>query len=178
MEQTNLYTTTIAPMIKGLRALKEILAKAATHADTKKQPWATFEHALLGDHMIFDQFPLLRQIQITCDTAKGAAGRLAEVEVPKHEDNETTIAELITRIDKTLAFVESIKEDQIVGKEGIKVTISYYPGKYMTGFGYATEYAVPNFYFHLGTAYNLLRKNGVELGKNDFLGSLPLKDLA
>jgi uncharacterized protein len=177
MQNTNLYTTTVPPMIKGLKALKEILAKAAAHADTKKLPWATYEHALLQDHMIFDQFPLVKQIQVTCDTAKGAAARLAEIEIPKHEDTETTIPQLIERIDKTLAFVESVKEEQIVGKEDIKVTISYFPGKYMTGFGYATEYAVPNFYFHLGTAYNLLRKNGVELGKNDFLGSLPLKDM-
>jgi hypothetical protein len=175
--QTNLYTVTLPLVIKHLEALSVILEKAEKHADSKKTAWAAFEHALLSDHIIFDQFPFVKQVQVTCDNAKGIAARLAEVENPKHEDNEKTLAELRERIQKTVAFVKSIKPEQIIGKEDIKTTISYFPGKYMTGFEYATEYGMPNFYFHLSTAYNLLRKNGVDIGKSDFMGTLPLKDI-
>ena len=177
MPETNLYTTTIAPMIKGLTALSSLINKAVDFAESKKLPWASFESALLADHNVFDQFPLIKQIQVTCDNAKGAAARLAEVENPKHDDNETTFAQLKERVAKTLAFVESIKPEQVNGKEGITITISYFPGKFMTGSEYAKEYAIPNFYFHLTTAYNLLRKNGMSIGKDDFLGGLPLKDI-
>jgi hypothetical protein len=101
---------------------------------------------------------------------------LAEVEVPKHEDNEKTFAELVARIDKTLAFVATIQPEQIIGKEAIKVTLPYWQDKHMTGFEYATEFVLPNFYFHLTTAYAILRKNGVDIGKEDYMGGLPLKD--
>ncbi len=176
MEQTNLYTVTIPPMMKALEALKGVLEKGKKHAEGKKLSWMDFEHALLGDRLIFDQFPLMRQVQVACDNAKGGAARLAEVEIPKFEDDEKTIDELIARIDKTLAFVKTIKPDQVIGKEAIKVTLPYWENKHMTGFGYATEYLLPNFYFHLTTAYAILRKNGVEIGKADFMGGLPLKD--
>jgi hypothetical protein len=177
MQQTNLYTITIPPLVKALIALKGILEKAKAHTDTKKLSWMDFEHALLSDKLVFNQFDFARQVQITCDNAKGAAARLAEIEVPKFEDNEKTFTELVARIDKTLAFVATVKPEQIVGKEGIKITLPYWKDKYMTGFEYATEYLVPNFYFHLTTAYAILRKNGVDLGKEDYMGNLPLKDL-
>ncbi len=180
METTNLYSITVPIMCKGLKALSDLLDKSVKHAETKateRQPGSKHMEALLNERLVFDQFNLLRQIQITCDQAKGGASRLAEIENPVHEDNEKNVEELKARIQKTIDFLKSIKPEQIIGKEEIQVTISYFPGKYFTGFEYATEYVIPNFYFHLTTAYSILRKNGVEIGKADFMGGLPLKDL-
>jgi len=174
-QETNLYTVTIPPMMKALEALSKILDKAAAYAESKKAPKWSFEEALLNDRLIFDQFPLANQIRIACDNAKGGAARLAEVEIPAFEDNEKTIAELQARIAKTLAFLKTIKPEQIIGKEGIKVSLSYWDGKSLTGFEYATQYLIPNFRFHVVTAYAILRKNGVPIGKSDYIGVLPLK---
>lgn len=176
MQETNLYTVTVPALVKALTALKTILEKAKAHTDTKKLSWIDFEHALLSDKLVFNQFDFTKQVQVACDNAKGAAARLAEVEVPKHEDTEKTFAELVARIDKTLTFILSIKPEQIIGKEAIRVTLPYWSGKYMTGFEYVTEYVLPNFYFHITTAYSILRKNGVDVGKEDYMGGLPLKD--
>ena len=176
MQETNLYTITIPPMIKTLKALSEILDKAATHSESKKLSWMDFESALLADKIIFDQFNFTKQVQVASDNAKAVAARLAEVEIPKFEDNETTIEQLKSRLTKTVAFLETIKPEQIIGKEAIKITLSYFSGKFMTGFGYVTEYAIPNFYFHVTTAYDILRKNGVNIGKLDYHGALPFKD--
>lgn len=177
MQQTNLYTVTIPPLVKALTALKKILEKAKAHTDTKKLSWMDFEHALLTDKLVFNQFDFKKQVQVACDNAKGAAARLAEIEVPKHEDNEATFADLVARIDKTLEFVKTISPEQVIGKEDIKVTLPYWKDKHMTGFEYATEYVLPNFYFHITTAYAILRKNGVDIGKEDYMGGLPLKDM-
>ncbi|MBI4088204.1 DUF1993 domain-containing protein [Candidatus Kaiserbacteria bacterium] len=177
--ETNLYTITIPPMMKALAALSGILDKLEKHASDKQMDWhppKMQEEALLSSHLISDQFPFIRQVQIACDNAKGGAARLAEIEIPKYEDNEKTVAELKARIDKTMKFLKTIKPDQIIGKEGIKVTLPYWENKHMTGFDYATEYLIPNFYFHVTTAYSILRKNGVDLGKADYMGGLPLKD--
>lgn len=175
MEETNLYSVTIAPIVKALEALSKILDKAAAHAESKKTPKRTFEEALLNDRIIFDQFPFAAQVRIACDNAKGGAARLAEIEIPKFEDDEKTIAELQARIAKTLAFVRSVGPKQIVGKEGIRVSLPYWDGKSLSGFEYATQYLMPNFYFHVVTAYAILRKNGVSIGKSDYIGALPLK---
>ena len=177
--ETNLYTVTIPPMIKALTALSGILDKADTHAKGKQLEWhpaGMQEEALLSDRIISDQFPFVRQVQIACDNAKGAAARLAEIEIPTYEDTEKTVAELKARIDKTIEFVKSVKPEQIIGKEGIKISLPYWGGKHMTGFEYVTGYLMPNFYFHITTAYAILRKNGVTIGKSDFMGDLPLKD--
>lgn len=175
--QTNLYSITIPPIVKALESLSKILDKAAAYAESKKTPKRTFEEALLNDRLIFDQFPLAAQVRIACDNAKGGAARLAEIEIPKFEDDEKTIAELQARIEKTLAFVRSIKPEQIIGKEGIRVSLPYWDGKSLSGFEYATQYLMPNFFFHVVTAYAILRKNGVPLGKSDYIGGLPLKGL-
>lgn len=180
MQETNLYTITVPVMTKALQALSKILDKVSAHADSKKLEWmpaSKHEEAMLNDRIIFDQFPFVRQVQIACDNAKGGAARLAEIEIPKFEDNEKTIEELKARIEKTLAFLKTIKPSQIIGKEGVKVSLPYFAGKYFTGFEYATEYLIPNFFFHVTTAYSILRKNGVNLGKNDYIGGLSLKDL-
>ena len=178
MHETNLYTITLPPMMKSLKALSKVLGKLESHAKTKQLDWHPVgmqEDALLQSRLIADQFPFLRQVQVACDNAKGAAARLAEIDIPKYEDTEKTVEELKARIDKTIAFMQTIKPEQIIGKEHVKVVLPYWGGKSMDGFEYVTEYLIPNFYFHVTTAYAILRKNGVDLGKADFIGDLPLK---
>lgn len=176
MQETNLYTVVVPPMIKEMEALKAMLDKAAALAESKKNDWMTYEEALLTDKLIFDQVDLKRQIQFVSDNAKGGTSRLAEVETPKMADTETTFVELKERLTKTIEYLKTIKPEQIIGKEEIKIVLPYYNGKYMTGFEYATEYLLPNFYFHVTTAYAIMRKNGLDIGKADFMGTLPLKD--
>lgn len=180
MPKTNLYSVTVPPMRKMLEALSKMLDKATAHTNTKateRRPGSYYAEALLNDRLVFDQFPLKMQVQMACDNAKGGAARLAGIEPPKFEDNENSIAELQKRIEKTLAFVATIKPEQIVAREEERVTLSYFPGKYLTAFDYATEYLIPNFYFHVVTAYSIMRKNGIDLGKADYMGGVPLKDL-
>ncbi len=177
--ETNLYTSTVPPMMKALTALSSILEKVDTHAKGKQLGWhpaGLQEDALLQSRLISDQFPFVRQVQVACDNAKNGVAQLAEVEAPKFEDAEKTIAELKARIEKTLAFLKTLKPEQVIGKEGVKVTLSHWGGKSMSGIDYTNNYLIPNFYFHLTTAYSILRKNGVDLGKSDFMGNLPLKD--
>ena len=177
--ETNLYTITVPPFIKALTALSGILGKLDTHASGKQMDWhppKMQEEALLHSHLIADQFPFLRQVQIACDNAKGGAARLAEIEIPKFEDNEKTVEELKARIDKTVKFLKTIKPEQVIGKEAVKVSLPYWGGKHMNGADYVNNYLIPNFYFHVTTAYSILRKNGVDLGKADYMGDLPLKD--
>lgn len=166
--------------MKALGALSKILDKVTARAETKATDWrpgSVHAEALLNDRLVFDQFPFTKQVQIACDNAKGGVARLAGVEAPKFEDNEKTVDELKVRIEKTLAFMKTIKPEQIIGREDAQATLSYFPGKYFTCFEYATEYLIPNFYFHVVTAYSILRKNGVDVGKSDYTGGLPLKDL-
>ncbi len=176
--ETNLYTITLPPMTKSLKALSALLDKVQTHASSKQLEWhpaGMQENALLQSRLIFDQFPFVRQVQIACDNAKGAAARLAEIENPKFEDSEKTVAELQARIAKTILFLESVKPEQIIGKENIEISLPYWDGKHMSAFEYVTSYLIPNFYFHLATAYSILRSNGLAIGKNDYIGELPLK---
>ncbi|MFA7310069.1 MAG: DUF1993 domain-containing protein [Candidatus Paceibacterota bacterium] len=176
MKETNLYTVTIPPMKSGLTALMHILDRAAAHAESKKTTRRSFEDALLADRIIFDQFPLLQQIQVASDNAKGGAARLAGVDVPKYDDAEKTISDLKARLEKTVAFLDGIAPEQIEGQEERKIELSYFPGKHFKAFDYATQYLMPNFYFHVVTAYAILRKNGVALGKADYLTELALND--
>jgi hypothetical protein len=116
-------------------------------------------------------FPLTRQVQIACDTAKGAVARLAGADIPKHEDTEQTFAELKARIAKTLDFIESVPAAKVDGSEDREVVLKMRAGDMkFTGLEYLLGFAYPNFYFHVTTAYDILRHNGVELGKRDFLG--------
>ena len=180
MTQTGLYKVTVLPLIKGLKAQLGILDKVQAHVATRateRHPLEYHLSALFNDRLIFDQFPFIRQIQVATDLAKGGACRLAQIEIPKFEDNEKTMEELKARLNKTIALLESVKPEQVDGKEELKIELPFYPGKYLNGFEYANEFVLPNFYFHLTTAYSILRKNGIEIGKNDFIGSLPTKDL-
>jgi hypothetical protein len=116
-------------------------------------------------------FPLTRQVQIATDTARGGAARLAAVEVPAQEDNETTFAELVTRVRKTISYLETLKPEQFEGSEDRTVTWQTRSStKTMQGMPYLQNHLLPNLYFHITTAYNILRHSGVELGKMDFLG--------
>jgi len=165
----SLHDVSIPPLSLGLTNLSAILDKAAAHAESKK-----IDAKVLPDaRLIADMFPLKRQVQIACDTAKGAAARLAGVEIPKHEDTESTIAELKERIAKTLAFIASVKAEQVNAGEGREIVLQF-PRQTLkfSGRDYLMKFVFPNFYFHLTTAYAILRKNGVEVGKNDFLGQI------
>ena len=151
-----------------LRNLSAILDKAQAHCEAKK-----IEPAALTQARLFpDMFPLTRQVQIACDTAKGAVARLAGVEVPKHEDTEQSFAELKARIAKTIDFVQSVGAAQIDGSEGREVVLKMRSGEVkFTGLQYLMGHAWPNFYFHVTTAYNILRHNGVDIGKRDYIGT-------
>ena len=156
----------IAAMLTNLLA---ILDKAQTFADGRK---ITAE-VLPASRLFPDMLPLSRQVQIACDHAKGAVARLAGIDNPKFEDNETTIEQLKARVTKTLAFVESVTADQIDGSESraIALTVGRQDLKFQ-GMDYLLGFALPNFYFHLVTVYNILRHNGVDIGKADYMGKV------
>ena len=165
----SMYDFSIPVLTRGLTNLSAILDKAAAHATTKK-----FDSAVLASSRLFpDMYPLLRQVQIACDTAKGAAARLAGIEVPRHEDTEVTLAELKARIAKTLDVVKSVTAAQLKDAESRAIEIKFPNGSWkFTGIGYLTDFVLPNFYFHVSMVYALLRNNGVEVGKGDYLGAI------
>jgi len=150
-----------------LRNLSAIIEKAEAHCAARKIEPA----ALTGDRLFPDMFPFTRQVQIACDTAKGATARLAGVDIPKYEDTEQTFAELKARIAKTIDFVESVSAAKIDGSEDKEVVLQMRSGeRRFKGMQYLLGHAYPNFYFHVTTAYNILRHNGVDVGKADFIG--------
>jgi uncharacterized protein len=165
----SMYQASAPRFVHMLRNLSAILDKAEAYAEAKK-----LDPAVPGSlRLIADMFPLARQVQIACDTAKGAVARLAGVEIPKHEDTEKTIPELKARIAKTLDFIESVGAAKIDGSEEREVVLKMRGQDVkLAGLHYLLAQAWPNFYFHVTTAYNILRANGVELGKRDFIGSL------
>ncbi len=150
-----------------LRNLSAIIDKAEAHCAAKK-----IEPTVLTSYRLFpDMFPFTRQVQIACDTAKGAVARLAGVDIPKHEDTEQTFAELKARIAKTIDFVESISAAKIEGSDDKEIVLQMRSGeRRFKGMQYLLGHAYPNFYFHVTTAYNVLRHNGVDVGKGDFIG--------
>ena len=164
----SIYDLSIPVLIRGLNNLSSILDKAGAYAAAKKID----PTVLVQTRLYPDMFPLGRQVQIACDTAKGAAGRLAAIDIPKHEDNETTLEDLKQRIAKTLAFVKSVKADQLRDAETKAIELKF-PNATIkfTGLSYLTDFVLPNFFFHQSIAYALLRSSGVEIGKMDFLGS-------
>ena len=162
----SLYHATIPVFRQMLGALSAIMDKAAAHAEAKKIDPAVFTSGRLSP----DMFPFTRQVTIATDHAKGASARLAGVEVPKFEDTETTFAELKERIQKTLDFIATLKPAQFDGAETRDVTIPLRSGPTtFKGRAYLFHFALPNFYFHCTTAYDILRHMGVEIGKPDFI---------
>ena len=164
----SMYQASVPVFDKLLGALSAILAKASSWAETRKidQP------VLINARLAPDMFALSRQVQIACDFAKGAGARLAGLEPPKYEDNETTFAELRARIDKTRKFMATLSAAQIDGSEErvIKLKIA---GKdiEMKGLEYLLYTAMPNFYFHYTSTYAILRHNGLDLAKKEYLGN-------
>jgi len=164
-----MYDHSIPVFVKMLTNLSAILDKAAKHCEAKKID----PNALLGARLFPDMFPLTRQVQIAADQAKGGAARLAGVEIPKYEDTEKTFDELKARIAKTIDFVKSLKPEQIANSAARDITMPIGPNTVtFKGEWYAKHFVLANLYFHVTTAYNILRHNGVELGKRDFIGSM------
>ena len=165
----SMFQASVPVFVKMLGSMRSILEKAAVHAQARKIEEAVFLMARLAPDML----PLTKQVQIATDFAKGTAARLAGVEPPAFEDNETSFAALVARIDRTIAYVQTLQPDQIDGSEDRRITrpIRGEPRTF-TGLSYLLSYALPNFYFHVTTTYALLRENGLNIGKNDFIGTL------
>ena len=164
----SMYQASAPRFVNTLKNLSAILDKAQAHVEAKKIDAA----ALTNFRLYPDMFPLKRQVQVACDTAKGVVARLAGVEVPKHEDTEETLAELKARIAKTIAYIETIKSAQIDGSEDKEIHLKL-GSRELTykGMQYLLGQAIPNFYFHVTTAYDILRHNGVEVAKRDYIGN-------
>ena len=164
----SMYQASVPVFQKSLTALKGVLAKGAAHALDKKIDESVF----LGSRLAPDMFPLTRQVQIAADFGKGPVARLAGVELPKYEDIETTFVSLAARIDRTLSFISTFKPEQIDGQEDrdIELTIAGKPVVFK-GQPYLLHFALPNLYFHMSMSYAILRHNGVDIGKRDFVGA-------
>lgn len=165
-----MYSLTVPVLKKGMNNLAAVLAKAKAFCDGKQVD----QTALLNHSLFPDMFPLARQVQVACDQAKNAAAHFAGVEPPVFEDTETTIDQLLARIEKTSVYLDQFSAGQIDGSEAraISFTIGDYKMTFPSGHIYLQNFVLPNFYFHLTTAYDILRHNGVELGKGDFLGDM------
>ena len=162
---TELYDLTVPVFTRALKALSGLLDTAVAHAGEAGA------EALLANRLAPDMHPLSKQVQIACDGAKLCVARLSGVEAPVNEDTETTIAELQARIASTLDFIGSVPRDAIDGQEERDVVLKFPGGEWpFKGQAYVTGFALPNVFFHLSTAYGLLRQAGVPIGKRDFLG--------
>ena len=165
----SMYQASVPVFTRMMNNLATILEKAAAHAEARKIDPAV----LLNSRLFPDMFALSRQVQIVSDTAKGCAARLAGLEPPKYEDNEASFPELITRLKKTVDFLNTVSAEQIDGSEDKTITVPMRSGPLtFAGMPYLLGFAMPNFYFHLTTAYDILRHNGVEIGKMDYLGQV------
>ena len=164
----SMYQASVPVLDKLLGNLATNLTKAATWAESRKIDQSVLINARLAP----DMFALARQVQIACDFAKGAPARLAGAEPPKFEDNETTFADLQARIEKTRKAMANFSAAQIDGSEGRQIKLKFGPREMeFTGLVYLLNVVMPNFYFHYTMTYAILRHNGLELGKGDYLGS-------
>ena len=164
----SMYQASVPRFVNILGNLSAILDKAQAHVDAKK-----LDHSSLTGFRLFpDMLPMTKQVQIACDTAKGLVARLAGVEIPVFEDNESSLADLKARIAKTIAFIQTIKPEQLDGTEDKDIVIKRGEKEtHYKGMQFLLGHAVPNVYFHVTTTYNVLRHNGVEIGKRDYLGN-------
>jgi len=163
----------IAQFVKMLNNLSAILDKAEAYSETRKFDVAN----LLGARLAVDQFNFTRQVQMVCDVAKTFAARLSGQEVPRDEDTETTLPQLQARIQKTVQYLQTFKAEDFKGWEDRQITNPRREGKFISGFEFFMHAAVPNFYFHMTTAYSILRHNGLEIGKKDYLGEVNYRPL-
>jgi len=166
-----LYDATITQFSKMLGNLSALFDKAIANAQARK-----FDpELLLQTRLSPDQFALIRQVLIACDTAKLGASRLTGKPAPSHPDTESTIAELQGRIAETIAYLATFTPEDLVGAEDRVISQPRWEGKTLTGAQFAHQHMIPNFYFHVTTAYAILRHNGVDVGKRDYLGEMPYK---
>jgi hypothetical protein len=166
-----LYELTVPQFVKMLTNLNHLIEKSETYAQAKK-----FEmDVLLNSRLAPDQFHFIRQVQIVCDTAKLGVSRLTGKEAPTHADNEKTVAEIKERINSTINYLKTIASKDFEGAEAKHIKTPRWEDQYLTGFDYVQHHVIPNFYFHITTAYSILRHNGVDIGKKDYLGALPFK---
>jgi hypothetical protein len=168
----NQYEASVHQFTKMLNHLDKWLEAGATFAQKK----GFDPNTLLSARLAPDQYPLVRQVQSSCDTAKFAAARLTGKEAPKHPDTEQTMDELRARVRTCVAYLETFESADFADSGTRHVDLPFLEGKYLLGSDYLTEMATPNFYFHVTTAYAILRHNGVDVGKRDFIGSLNTKD--
>jgi uncharacterized protein len=163
----HLYDVSIAPLVRNLQNLKHILQKGELYAEQKKvEP-----EVILNSRLSIDMYPLTRQVQLVSDMSKGAGARLAGLEIPQYADDETSFEMLYMRIDKTIDFLSQIQPAQLEGAESKEVVLTIRKVDLtFTGLDYLQKWAMPNIYFHITTAYNILRHIGVPLGKTDYLG--------
>jgi hypothetical protein len=166
------YEITVPQFTKMLKNLDGLLAKTIPFAESKKIQ----TEVLLNSRLTPDQFNLIRQVQIACDTAKLCVARLTGKEAPVHDDKETNLPQLQNRIAETMTFISSVSEKDFTGATERKITTPYWEGKYLMGHEYLTQHAIPNFYFHITVAYEILRHNGLNIGKKDYLGTMPFRN--
>lgn len=163
----SMYQASVPVFVRALTNLSNVLKKGEAHAKDR----GVDPNNLLQQRLIFDMLPLVKQIQIACDTAARGAARLAGVEPQSFPDTETTLAEALDRIARAIEYVKSFKPEQIDGSEERKVVMKTRHGDVdFIGLAYLTEYALPNLFFHCATAYDILRVAGTQIGKKDYLG--------
>ncbi|NQW00477.1 MAG: DUF1993 domain-containing protein [Rhodospirillales bacterium] len=164
----SMYQASVPRLVNSLSNLDKILDKTRAHVEAKK-----LDEAILVNFRLFpDMFPMSRQVQIACDAAKGVVARLAGAEIPADADTEQTLGDLKARIAKTIAFIEGFTPAQIDGTEDKEIITKRGDKEtHYTGIQFLLGHALPNVYFHVTTTYNILRHNGVEIGKRDFLGT-------
>ena len=167
--QISMYAMSVEQIVSGLTQLNTLLAKGAAFAEAKKLEPGVLENARLAP----DMFHLIRQVHLCCDIPKNGIARLADSTPPKLDDTETTLAELQTRVTRTIDYLKSLTPASVNGTEDKQITVPLRTRTLeLKGLPFLQKWVLPNFYFHLTTAYNLLRHNGVDVGKNDFLGAV------
>lgn len=163
----SIYQASVPAFVRGLNVLSALLAKGEEHVAAN----GGVPDMLLGAQLAEDMLPLTAQIQRASDASKLSIARLCGIEAPKFEDNEASFQQLQERLAQTIAFIESVPEAQFVGAEEREITLTYGSfSQHFTGRSYLLTFALPNFYFHVTTAYGILRAQGVKIGKLDFLG--------
>lgn len=168
-----MYNESIQQFVKMLGNLSAFIDKAVQHAESKKCDVTN----LLNARLVADQFNFIRQVLSACDGPKLAAARLTGKEAPKYEDTETTVEQLKTRINNTVDYLKSFTDSDFVGCDDKKIELPFRPGLYVLGKDYFLEFVTPNFYFHVTTAYAILRANGVDIGKTDYIGHVDFKKI-
>lgn len=163
----SMFDISVSPLVRNLQNLKHILSLGEAYAVRKK----VAPEIILQSRLYVDMYPLIKQVQLVSDMSKGAGARLAGLPIPAYEDNEVSFADLYVRIDKTIAFLESISADSLIGSESKSVVLTIRKVDLtFSGLDYLQKWVMPNVYFHVTTAYNILRHLGVDLSKTDYLG--------